>query len=439
MSRALAVLSLVLLTLPLLAVSSPAPSAPSFNIYPAPSGVGNNAGEPSIGVDWNTGKVLYLAGLDTLRVNFDSAHPANANWFDVTFLMTGFTSEDPILFTDSQTGRTFVSQLLGTCSLMAYTDDDGSNWVPTGGCGVPSGFDHQAVGGGPFAAPLVGTPVYEHAVYYCAQEALAASCAQSQDGGLTFGPSVPMYALNCIGLHGHPRVAPDGTVYVPNMDCANGEQGVAVSANNGIQWAIRTVPGSTTRDKSDPSVAAGSAGRAYFCYADGDGHARAVSSTDQGRSWNAPSDLGAAFNLQNTEIPAVIAGDDLRAACAFLGTPTAGDDQASGFQGVWHLYVSFTYDGGATWETVDATPTDPVQRGCIWMQGGGNACRNLLDFMDITVDAWGRVLVGFADGCVSATCIGPSGGPGDSRASKATIARQASGTIGLFAAHDPLP
>jgi len=74
----------------------------------------------------------------------------------------------------------------------------------------------------------------------------------------------------------------------------------------------------------------------------------------------------------------VIAGDDTRAAFAFLGTPTAGDDQSASFTGVWHLYVATTYDRGATWTTVDATPTDPVQRGCIWLGGGSNDCRNLL-------------------------------------------------------------
>src|SRR2546429_3262706 len=64
--------------------------------------------------------------------------------------------------------------------------------------------------------------------------------------------------------------------------------------------------------------------------------------------------------------------------CALPISP--GDDQSDTFTGVWHLYVAATYDGGATWNTVDATPNDPVQRGCIWLSGGSNPCRNLLDF-----------------------------------------------------------
>jgi hypothetical protein len=71
---------------------------------------------------------------------------------------------------------------------------------------------------------------------------------------------------------------------------------------------------------------------------------------------------------------------------------------------VWHLYVALTADGGATWTTADATPDAPVQKGCIWLQGGQHVCRNLADFMDATVDAEGRVLVGYDTGCTGA-CV----------------------------------
>jgi len=70
--------------------------------------------------------------------------------------------------------------------------------------------------------------------------------------------------------------------------------------------------------------------------------------------------------------------------------------------------VAISYDSGQTWTTADATPTDPVQRGCIWNQGGSNPCRNLLDFNDITVDKFGRVLVGYADGCTGSCVTDPT-------------------------------
>src|SRR4029077_12558130 len=115
-------------------------------------------------------------------------------------------------------------------------------------------------------------------------------------------------------------------------------------------------------------------------------------------------------------------------------TPTAGDTQSADFLGIWHLYVAFTYNSGRTWTTADATPADPVQRGCIWNQGGSNPCRNLLDFNDITVDKVGRVLVGYADGAVG-TCVQ---GTSITRASVATIARQTAGRR-LFAAGGSVP
>ena len=68
-----------------------------------------------------------------------------------------------------------------------------------------------------------------------------------------------------------------------------------------------------------------------------------------------------------------------------------------------------------------ATPNHPVQKeACIWNTGGSNQCRNLLDFNEITMDEKGRVLYGYADGCVD-EC--EDGGP-NSYSSKATIARQ---------------
>jgi CARDB len=91
--------------------------------------------------------------------------------------------------------------------------------------------------------------------------------------------------------------------------------------------------------------------------------------------------------------------------------------------------------------TSDATPNDPVQRGSIYT--GGTTCgndRNLLDFIDVTVDKKGQVEAAFADGCIDA-CVTDSShtsgaGPADAQAAYATIARQSSG-LGLFSANDP--
>jgi len=418
-----------------LAIPAFASGPPTYANYPAPDPLGTSAGEPSIGVNWKTGKVMFLAGLQTLRASFDDSHtPATAFWEDVSYTLTSLTTLDPILSTDSKIGRTFVAQLAGNTSLMAYTDNDGASWLPALMTGLTSGVDHQTVGAGSFASGLP-TLLAQHIVYYCSQNIAYAACAASLNGGLTFNPAVPIYTvLQCGGLHGHVKVAPDGTAYVPNKSCNSG-QGVAVSTNNGLTWTVRTIPGSSAGTGSDPSVGIGANGTVYFGYADGDGHARIAVSHDRGATWSAPADAGAAFGIQNTAFPAVVAGDGNRAAYAFLGTPTPGADgigDVPTFPGVWHLYVATTTDGGATWTTADATPGDPVQRGSICL--GGTTCgatRNLLDFIDVTVDAQGRVLVGYADGCTG-SCV--TGGP-NSGAALATIARQTGGPR-LFATFD---
>lgn len=430
---------------------------PRFQTYPIPSTLGGNAGEPSIGANWDTGNVMYQAGLQTFRVGFnDATSPAQATWKDVSAANTSKTSLDAILFTDHNTGRTFVSQLTGVDSLSSFTDNDGGSWTPSQGGGLPSGVDHQSIGGGPYSKsatlPTVnGSAVtgYKDAVYYCSQSVAAAFCARSDNGGLTFNAGVPIYNIGqCVGLHGHVRVAPDGTVYVPNKNCGTadglltgGTQDVAVSTDNGLTWNLRPIPDSTPGD-GDPSVSIGSDGTVYFGYTNGNGHAQIAVSHDRGLTWSKSVDVGAAFGIQNTAFPETIAGDGNRAAFAFLGTPTGGNYQDQSFPGIWHLYIATTYDGGATWATVDATPNDPVQRGSICTAGTtcGND-RNLLDFMDITTDKTGRVLVAMPDGCVR-TCVTattdathPTQDSINSGTADATIIRQSGGNS-LFSAYD---
>ncbi|HEX3002722.1 MAG TPA: CARDB domain-containing protein [Angustibacter sp.] len=428
----------------------PAPSTatrPTFGTYTPPDSLSadvHNAGEPSIGVNHQTGAVMYQAYTSTFKATFDdSTSPATATWHDVSANATNgclggsTTSLDPILFTDSHTGRTFESQLAGKTALTCYTDDDGTSWHNTSGSGINSGVDHQTIGGGPLPAGASNLPTtsYPNAVYYCSQDIADASCARSLDGGTTYGPAVPMYSLlDCGGLHGHVKVAPDGTVYVPNKGCG-ANQAVAVSTDAGTTWSVRPNPASTPGD-SDPSVGVGSGGTVYMGYQAADGSARVAVSHDQGRTWQHDQNVGAQLGVKNAVFPAVTAGDDDRAAFAFIGTTTGGNyqDQAN-FTGVWHLYVATTYDGGQTWGTVDVTPNDPVQRGSICT--GGTTCgndRNLLDFMDITTDADGRVLVGYADGCTGAC----AGGGAQNYDALASIARQ-SGGLTLRAAADPQP
>jgi len=419
-----------------------APGVPRYQTYtpPAGSGLGVYSGEPSIGVNWSTGKVFFQADLQTLRVSFDDQICQGfspALWEDKS-PVTSVEDSDPILFTDRQTNRTIAGMLLLLTARneSSFTDDDGETWTPSEGSSITSGIDHETIGGGPFAPPLVGVG-YSNAVYYCSQDLATALCALSVDGGLTYGPAVPIYNLTeCGGLHGHVKVAPNGSAYVPNDSC-NGRQALIFSDDNGATWTISPVPDSSPGE-SDPSVGIGAAGTLYFGYQAQNGHPKAAVGHRNGASidWSPSLDVGTFFHVENTAFSVVVAGDDDRAAFGFLGSPAAGNFQDAFFRGVWHLFIAHTFDGGHSWTTVDATPDDPVQRGCIWMGGGAVTCRNLLDFNDATVDAQGRVLVGYADGCTGPCAHAPNTAFGNAFTALGAIARQTGGKR-LFRQFDP--
>lgn len=439
-------------------------AAPVFYNYPTPAALFQDAGEPSIGVDTATGKVMLQASQHTLQVSFDDTKsPPVSTWVDRTPPISPLTL-DPILFTDQGTSRTFTSQLLILCSLAFHTDDDGTSWTgPTQGCSVSPPEDHQTVGGGPYhqPAPPGSGLLYPNAVYYCHQDGLvgnvtadgtAAYCGRSDTGSITYGLGVPIYTgFQCGGLHGHIKVGPDGTAYVPNQGCDGAtfdsnikgfvytHQAVVVSEDNGVTWAIRSIPDSNAVPYSDPSVGIGGGNAVYFGYQDGGNtnrHPKIAVSHNHGNTWSPSVDVGTPLGIENVEFPEVVVGDDNRAAFSFLGTTTRGDDQAANFYATWHLYVSLTYDGGATWTTQDLTPNDPVQRGCITLIFPTSFCptRNLLDFNDMTVDKQGRVLAAYADGCTAA-CVTSTNKDDNQYTTVGTIARQACGK-GLYAAYD---
>lgn len=434
----------------------PVSTAPAsgFRNFPAPESISDahNAGEPSIGFDRATGKALYQSYLSTYRVGFnDTSTGTTADFVDRSASATNgcpggsTTSLDPILATDKLTGRTIESQLLDARaigSLSCVTGDDGDTWSTSQGGGFNSGVDHQTLGWGPYApGGVAAARTFPSELYYCSQDIADASCSTSTDGGLTFGPAVPMYNLTrCGGLHGHVKVAPDGTAYVPNKSC-DGRPAVVVSVDNGQTWAIRPVPQGSPGE-SDPSVAIADDGTVYLSWNGADNHAFTSVSRDRGQTWSTPYDVGKQLGIQNVAFPAAVAGDADRAAVAFIGTTTAGNSQETDvFKGVWQLYVASTLDGGKTWKTSDATGADPVQRGSICT--GGTTCgndRNLLDFIDATLDPQGRVLVGYADGCTAAcvTTTAPDDTTAGYRDALATIARQSTG-LRLYAAADPLP
>ena len=386
------------------------PGTQVFNNYGSPPGFQTrdgaqrqNSGEPTTGADRTTGKIMYMAGTQVSQLGFNtSSAPPAVTWNDVTPAQLANLSEDSILFTNSQTNRTWAEDFLlnGGCNAnMAFTDTDGgpgggptaaatnSAWTPEQ-CPFAEGPDHPSVGAGPYhGAVPVGATDAKEAVYYCSQNVLVAAgaeCTTSTSGGLTWGAPVHLFGSGtpCNSIHGHIRVSPDGTMYVPQGSCS-GHQGMAISQDNGATFTYSVVLDTTTTGATDPSVAADRANNLYFGYQDGGIAAHPASlpkitvSTDHGATWGPSVNVGTQFGIQNVVFPEVIAGDPGRAAFAFLGTTTGGDYQLPAFTGVWYLYIAYTYDGGASWQVVNATPNDPVQRGCVDNGGATGHLRRL--------------------------------------------------------------
>ena len=291
--------------------------------------MGRGAGEPSIGNNWISDATIFYSDLQSLFVNFNDTCPANgigSTWVNRQSPTAQLVDSDPIGFTDSVLGRSFSGQLtlLSPTCKTSYTDDDGFTWVPTQGSGLASGVDHETIGGGKYAPPLdinPPDPAYPHAVYYCSQEGVPASgppsfCSRSDNGGLTFGPSIPVTnpPVNvCGGLHGHVKVSPtDGTVYVPFNEC-DAVGSVVVSTDNGITWNVRhvqngTVSAAPSASFQDPAVAIDASGRAYFVIANNDTQAAVLTSVDHGLTWQNLGNVSDVYGLQNIRYPAAIAG-----------------------------------------------------------------------------------------------------------------------------------
>jgi hypothetical protein len=418
-----------------------------------------------------------MSRLQANRTTFnDSTSPANpltgTTWFarPVPLAPTGF---DPIGFTDPITGRSIFGELevVGGATNAVLSDDDLatiSNVIQTGG--ATQGVDHQTIAGGPpnpNIAERQPTGSYPHLWYYASQSIATATVATSFDGGYTYQPAVPAYTLlQCNGLHGHLKVAPnDGTVYLPNKGCG-GKSGFAVSEDNGLTWTVRTVPTSTAGN-TDPSVGIGAGGRVYFAYMGGDNRPHVAISDDKGATFYNDFDLSQSVtpNLTAAVFPHAVAGDNNRAAVFFLATSSTnpgdpvGDDAGTPFAGTWYPYMATTCDGGQSWSVIRADndpllppgTKNPVQQGVVCTNGTTcpTGTRNLLDFNEIAVDSRGRIVATYADGCGSEhpCSTQPDNDPAlttktqNQKIARLTILRQRGGfrLFGAFDAGGPAP
>ena len=327
----------------------PSRACPRYQILSAPSESGANSttGEFNIGFNPKTGNIMTNSWGDVFRVTppekrtpaLPEAGPAL--WQDVSPSLASAddAGSDPrhrpvdrphVRRRTATTGAERALRLHRRRRRQLDTDVR----APASNGGV----DHQthrrrAV---PGAAGSALNGIYPNAVYYCSQAdrrrhvrsaPTAAAC--------TFGPGRPglQRLTECGGLHGHIKVAPDGTVYLPNKTCGSERGRSAVSDRQPARRGTSSpVPGTARRPDADPSIGdrQGRHGRTSATTAARRLTRMSPSATTAGQTWT--------DDQRHRRVRSVSSGrrvprggrrdDPSRAACGFLGTTDkAGDYQ----------------------------------------------------------------------------------------------------------------
>lgn len=401
----------VLLALLLLAPAfASAASEPVLRVRFAPTGYGR--GEPTLGVT-SDGAIFAAANVrhaDALTVEGTMVRSRDhgLTWELLRDPLEAKMDFDPWVWVDPRTDRVFNSPLYVVCSWATWSDDGGDSWSvnPVAGCGLPF-HDHQKLTTGPPAAG-VRTWGYPSVVYYSYDTLRGEGTwvSPSLDGGRTFLPGAAAHPFDACqnGVASPVAVAPDGTAFSAKPTCTG--VNVSVSRDSGASWsqAVRADQAGIAAHLVTLDVATDEDGNPYVAYQGSDGAVWLLASPDGGLTWRAPVKVSPP-DAQTTVYAALAAGDRGRIAIAYLGTNATwpgGDPSFAPDSTTWNLYLTLVLDADAAAPTPQTTrltsDADPVQRGCVWLQGGSNPCRNLREFLDVTQRA-GRVYVSYPDGC----------------------------------------
>ena len=439
--------------------------APRFSNYKPPSGLGEHAGEPTLGVNFATGNVMYIALLETLARELRRQLVAGQGALvqqELPHDRPQNQRPDPVHRLRDRPDVRLAADLPEQAQPVRVHERRRRDVESEPGRG------HQLRRRSPDdrrrticrRARRRSIPAIRTRCITPRRTSRVAEFATSLDGGRTYGPAVPMFSIaDCAGLHGHIKVSAGGrdrlrAAWQLRRD-GDGRWSAGrsrLSPDSGLTWSVVRVP-SSKASTWDPSVGVGKAGTVYFGYGDnGDRIPRVAVSRDKGRTWTVGPDLGAAHSIKRIAFPAMVAGDDDRAAFAFLGTAQRRRSarQRRGFRG--HVAVVRLHDlrrrsdvGHCQRDRRRPGPARQRLRRRASVVRRSPDTRNLLDFMDVQIDAPrahpGRAMPTAASALPASpartrTATASWTRATTTRADKAAIARQ-SGGLGLFAEFDP--
>jgi hypothetical protein len=342
---------------------------------------------------------------------------------------------DPMLWVDAVTDRVFADHMhgflqVGFCTYLAWSDNEGDSWTEQPlACGLPH-IDHQKLISAPWgpatsALPVLRSgsmapnPLYSNVLYLCTNDQdLGTWCTESYDGGVSWvaQQQVAPPDNTCGSINGHEAAFPDGTVALPLSAAVSSTDGtgcqrpllVYVTEDNGVTWEGRSCASGYGEVDVDPDITVTPDGTAYMVFRHNDQHTYLLRSKDKFRTCDVFPISPPGMTL--SVFQAATSGDDGKIALAWLGTRTEQKWNATPSNSTggseWHAFVTTSFDAESdnpTFVTQQVTPNeDPVQVGCVWLGGGGGGphrCRNLLDFIDMTVGTDGRFYAVISDGC----------------------------------------
>ena len=297
-------------------------------------------------------------------------------------------SNDPYVYVDPWTGRIMkfdMHALLGMT--VEWSDNDGGSWFgPTVATAAYSVQDHQTIASS--NRPAIAHPT---TWMYCINgNAPHPLCAASEDGGSTWGPETSGAPIDCQsgGLTAHLVGSVDGNFYRGNIGCDGSGYSVYRTTNAGITWTEHKLPteGSGTANTwnaEEAQVEVDSEGNVHAMWMGVDNMPFWSYTTDQGSTWSNATMIAPPIGLEGTGFPVVVAGDAGTVAFGYVGN--SGEDNWNGYL----TYATDAFNQTPLFTTVQVNGLeDPLD---LTVDCGYNRCGGWGDFLDIRVDAYGRV------------------------------------------------
>lgn len=370
------------------------------------------ASEPTIGV--NKKGAVVMGGVTGASSSVWITTNQGATWKDISpKLPSGQQSPpvtlDPFIHVDPDTGRIFNADLYVACHYLSWSDNDGDSWISNPfGCGHPMGLqDHQSIyTGKPRSTPTVG---YANMVYYCVNRIGDTSCAASNNGGIAFGPLLPVFlgvdverGGLCGGLNAHVKTDREGRVFVPKAQCA--VPSVGVSEDDGRTWKTYKISSQATLNGDhEVALASDDANNLYALWIGDTGLAYFSMSKDHGKTWSAAKVVSPP-GVTMTDKPAIAASAAGKVAFAYIGSTSKGgykNRQASDWTEVsWNAYIGVVTDALDPNPIVLTTTANPIEDPMAVHECGGTRCIPLYDFIDVEIDSAGRPWGAFVDLCI---------------------------------------